>query len=247
MTGASRGLGRAVACALSAAGAHVVLAARTQGGIEETDDMIRASGGSATLCPLDLTAPGGIEDAARALGGRFGRLDILVGNAAALGVLTPVHQLEADVWERVISTNVTANRRLIRAFDPWLRRSAAGRAIFVTSGAAEGGLAYWGAYAASKAALEALVSCYAAETARTAMRVNLVDPGAYCAPTCGPAPSRGKIRRNCGRRRRRRRPSSRLPMSDAPCTGRSFAPTTDATIRGAACGSAGPRGMVRCR
>ena len=139
--------------------------------------MIRASGGSATLCPLDLTAPGNIEGAAQALGGRFGRLDILVGNAATLGVLTPVHQLEDDVWERVISTNVTANRRLIRAFDPWLRRSSAGRAIFVTSGAAEGGLAYWGAYAASKAALETLVSCYAAETARTGMRVNLVDPG----------------------------------------------------------------------
>ena len=177
MTGASRGLGRAVACALSSAGVHVVLAARTQGGIEETDDMIRASGGSATLCPLDLTAPRDIEDAARALGGRFGRLDILVGNAATLGILTPVHQLEADVWERVISTNVTANRRLIRAFDPWLRRSAAGRAIFVTSGAADAGLAYWGAYAASKAALEALVSSYAAETARTGIRVNLVDPG----------------------------------------------------------------------
>ncbi len=175
VTGASGGLGRAAAVKLAAAGAHVVLLARTVGGLEETDDAVRAAGGRATLCPLDLTRPGDVERALAALGGRFGRLDILVSAAAALGALGPAHQIADDAWQRALDTNLNAAMRLIRMADPLLRRAPAGRAVFVTGYPA--GRAYWGAYAASKAALEALVLAWAAETARTALRVNLVDPG----------------------------------------------------------------------
>ena len=175
VTGASGGLGRAAAVKLAAAGAHVVLLARTVGGLEETDDAVRAAGGRATLCPLDLTRPGDLERALAALGGRFGRLDILVSCAAALGALGPAHQIADDAWQRALDTNLNAAMRLIRMADPLLRRAPAGRAVFVTGYPA--GRAYWGAYAASKAALEALVLAWAAETARTALRVNLVDPG----------------------------------------------------------------------
>ena len=175
VTGASGGLGRAAAVKLAAAGAHVVLLARTVGGLEETDDAVRAAGGRATLCPLDLTRPGDLERALAALGGRFGRLDILVSAAAALGALGPAHQIADDAWQRALDTNLNAAMRLIRMADPLLRRAPAGRAVFVTGYPA--GRAYWGAYAASKAALEALVLAWAAETARTALRVNLVDPG----------------------------------------------------------------------
>lgn len=177
ITGASRGIGAAVARRFAAEGAHTVLVARTQGGLEETDDAIRAAGGSATLCPLDLTDPDAIDQMAVSVAQRWGRLDILVGNAGALGVLTPTPQLEPRVWDRVMAVNATANWRLIRAFDLLLRASDAGRAIFVSSGAARGGLAYWAAYAASKAALEALVTCYAAEITRTRVRANVLDPG----------------------------------------------------------------------
>ena len=175
VTGASGGLGRAAAVKLAAAGAHVVLLARTVGGLEETDDAVRAAGGQATLCPLDLTRSGDLERALAALGGRFGRLDILVSAAAALGALGPAHQIADDAWQRALDTNLNAAMRLIRMADPLLRRAPAGRAVFVTGYPA--GRAYWGAYAASKAALEALVLAWAAETARTALRVNLVDPG----------------------------------------------------------------------
>jgi len=175
VTGASRGLGRAAALRLAAAGAHVVLAARTSGALEETDDAVRAAGGRATLCPLDVSAPGDSERALAALGARFGRLDSLVSCAAALGVLGPAHQISDDAWRRVLETNLVAAMRLIRAADPWLRRAPAGRAVFVTDN--PGVRAYWGAYAASKAALEALALAWAAETARTRLRVNLVDPG----------------------------------------------------------------------
>lgn len=175
VTGASRGLGRAAAVRLAAAGAHVVLLARTVGGLEETDDAARAAGGQATLCPLDLTAPGDLERAVAALGSRFGRLDILASCAAVPGALGPAHQIADDAWRRVLDTNLTAAMRLIRASDPLLRSAPAGRAVFVTGYPAA--RAYWGAYAASKAALEALVLAWAAETARTALRVNLVDPG----------------------------------------------------------------------
>jgi len=178
VTGASRGIGAAVAERYAAEGAHVYLVARTQGGLEEVYDRISAAGGSATGVPLDLRKPEGIEQLAVAVFERFKRLDILVGNAGALGVLTPVPHLEPKVWDQVITVNATANYRLIRAFDPLLRASDAGRAIFVSSGAARGSFAYWGAYAASKAALEALVSCWAAETAKTNLRINTVDPGA---------------------------------------------------------------------
>ena len=152
-----------------------MLAARTVGGLEETDDTVRTVGGQATLCPLDLAAPGDLERALAALGARFGRLDILASCAAALGALGPAHQITDDAWRRVLDTNLTAALRLIRAADPLLRRASAGRAVFATGYPA--GRAYWGAYAASKAALEALVLAWAAETARTALRVNLVDPG----------------------------------------------------------------------
>ncbi len=175
VTGASGGLGRAVAVRLAAAGAHVVLLARTVGGLEEADDAVRAAGGRATLCPLDLAAPGELERALAALGARFGRLDILVSAAAALRTLGPAHQIADEAWRRVLDTNLTAAMRLIRAADPLLRSAPAGRAVFATGYPAA--RAYWGAYAASKAALEALVLAWAAETARTALRVNLVDPG----------------------------------------------------------------------
>lgn len=178
VTGASRGIGAAIAERYAAEGAHVYLVARTQGGLEEVYDRIATAGGSATGVPLDLRAPDGIEQLAVAVHERFRRLDILVGNAGALGVLTPLPHLEPKVWNEVMDVNVTANYRLIRVFDPLLRASDAGRAIFVSSGASRGGMAYWGGYAASKAALEALVSCWAAETTKTALRINSVDPGA---------------------------------------------------------------------
>ena len=175
VTGASRGLGAAVAVRLAACGAHVVLLARTVGGLEETDDAVRAAGGEATLCPLDLVAPGDLERALAALDARFGRLDILASCAAALGTLGPAHQIADEAWRRALDTNLNAALRLIRMADPLLRRAPGGRAVFATGYPAA--RAYWGAYAASKAALEALVLAWAAETARTALRVNLVDPG----------------------------------------------------------------------
>jgi NAD(P)-dependent dehydrogenase (short-subunit alcohol dehydrogenase family) len=177
VTGASRGIGRAVAVALAAEGAHVILVARTVGGLEETDDLVRAAGGAATLVPHDLALHAGLDELGGRIAERFGRLDVLVGNAAVLGVLGPVHHMDPEVFERVMAVNVTANWRLIRSFDPLLRASDAGRAIFVTSGAARGPTPYWGAYAASKAALEMLALTYAGEVRRTSIRVNLVDPG----------------------------------------------------------------------
>lgn len=177
VTGASRGIGAAVARRYAAEGAHLVLVARTQGGLEEVDDAIRAAGGTATLCPLDLRDQDAIDKMAFALYERFDRLDVLVGNAAILGPLSPVGHIRPEIWDEVFRINVAANWRLVRAFDPLLRRSDAGRAMFVTSGAARGSLAYWSAYAASKAALEAMVTCWAAELGRTAIKANLIDPG----------------------------------------------------------------------
>jgi len=178
VTGASRGIGAAVARRFAAAGAHVVLLARTQGALEELDDEIRAQGGAATLVPLDLREPDSIDQMGLALFQRFGRLDILVGNAAVLGGLSPVGHYAVKDWTEVMAVNVTANWRLIRSFDALLRQSDAGRAIFVTSGVTRGAFPYWGAYTASKAALEAMVRCWAAEVERTSpLRVNLVDPG----------------------------------------------------------------------
>lgn len=177
ITGASRGLGAAVAKVFAREGAHVVLLARTVGGLEEVDDAIRAAGGGATLVPADLTDGMAIDRLAAPLLDRYGRLDILVGNAATLGRLTPLPHFPPDLWQEVFAINVHANWRLLRALDPLLRASPAGRAIFVTSGVTRALAAYWGAYAASKAALEAMIAVYAKEVAKSPLKVNLADPG----------------------------------------------------------------------
>jgi NAD(P)-dependent dehydrogenase (short-subunit alcohol dehydrogenase family) len=178
VTGASRGIGAAVAKRLAAEGAHVVLVARTVGGLEAVDDEIEAAGGTATLVPLDLAEHDAIDRLGAALYERYGRLDILVGNAAILGSLSPLGHFEPALWQEVMAINLTANWRLIRSMDPLLRQAEAGRAIFVTSGAAKAALPYWGAYAASKAALEAMVRVYAGEVGNISkLRVILIDPG----------------------------------------------------------------------
>jgi NAD(P)-dependent dehydrogenase (short-subunit alcohol dehydrogenase family) len=177
VTGASRGIGYATALALAKAGAHIVALARTVGGLEELDDAIKAAGGSATLVPLDLKDYQGIDRLGLALHERFGRLDVLVGNAGILGPLSPLDHVEAMAWDEVMAVNVTANWRLIRSMDRLLKRSDAGRVVLVSSGVAALALAYWGPYAVSKAALEALARTYAAETATTNVRVNLFTPG----------------------------------------------------------------------
>lgn len=178
VTGASRGLGASVARHLAAAGAHLVLVGRTVGALEEIDDEIRSAGGSATLVVQDLNEFDAIDRLGAALYERFQRLDILVGNAGALGTLSPVSHIDPKVWDETFAVNVTANFRLVRSFDALLRRSDAGRAIFVTTGATRAPRAYWGAYGASKAALEYMVLSWAEEVARTSLRVNLVNPGA---------------------------------------------------------------------
>jgi NAD(P)-dependent dehydrogenase (short-subunit alcohol dehydrogenase family) len=177
VTGASRGIGAALALALAKAGAHVVAVARTVGGLEDLDDAIGGAGGTATLVPLDVKDVDGIDRLGAALNERYGKLDILVGNAGALGALAPLGHVEPKAWDEVMAVNVTANWRLIRSMDPLLRASDAGRAVFVSSGAASAVYAYWGPYALSKAALEMLARTYAAETASTPVRVNLVNPG----------------------------------------------------------------------
>ena len=178
ITGASRGIGAAVAKRFAAEGSHVILVARTVGGLEEIDDAIKAEGGIATLAPMDLTEFEKIDQMGAAIAERFGRIDVLVGNAAVLGTLSPVGHIDPKVWDEVIAVNLTANWRLIRSFDPLLLASGSGRAIFVTSGAADGVHPYWGAYAVSKAALEAMVRTWAGEVTKTPLKVNLVDPGA---------------------------------------------------------------------
>ena len=179
VTGASRGIGRAAAMALAEAGAHVVAVARTVGALEELDDDIRSLGSSngATLVPLNLCDSDGIDRLGAEVFERWGRLDILVGNAGRLGVLSPLGHIPADEWTRTLEVNVTANWRLIRAFDPLLRLSDAGRAIFVTSGAAQKCRAYWGVYSVSKAALNALITSWVAETRDSPLRINLISPG----------------------------------------------------------------------
>jgi NAD(P)-dependent dehydrogenase (short-subunit alcohol dehydrogenase family) len=177
VTGASRGIGYATAVALAKAGAHIVAVARTQGGLEELDDEIRKHGGSATLVPLSLTDYEGIARLGLALHERHGKIDILVGNAGVAGPSSPLGHIELKPWNDVMAVNVTANFQLIRCMDPLLKQSDAGRAVFVTSGAAHKANAYLGPYAASKAALEALVRSWANETANTKLRVNLFSPG----------------------------------------------------------------------
>ena len=177
ITGASRGIGRAVALAYAREGAHVVLVARTVGGLEEVDDEIRELGSSATLVPMDLGDGKKVDGLGPTIYQRWGKLDIVVGNAAILGPSSPItHVSDAD-WQEAIDINVTANWRLIRTVDPLLRMSDAGRAIFVTSGAAQSAKAYRGPYSVTKAALDAMVKTYGAEVAATNVKVNLLSPG----------------------------------------------------------------------
>ncbi|HSD91472.1 MAG TPA: SDR family NAD(P)-dependent oxidoreductase [Methyloceanibacter sp.] len=178
ITGASRGIGRAVAERFAREGAHVLLIARTSEALEQVDDAIKAQGGTATLIPLNLAHGPKIDALGPALYERFGRLDVLVGNAAILGRLSPLPHIPSQHWEQVLRVNVTANWRLIRTLDPLLRRSDAGRVIFVTSGVAQSARAYWAPYSVSKAALDCLAKTYANETSDSAIKVNLVDPGA---------------------------------------------------------------------
>ncbi len=177
VTGASRGLGAATAVELAGHGAHLVLVAKTMGGLEETDDAIRAAGGTATLLALDLREPDKLESIAPSVFARFGRLDILVHCAAILGKLTPVGHATAADRTDVLAVNTLAAWRLIQSCEPPLRHAPAGRAVFATDAMAAAPDAYWGAYAASKAAAQTLVLTWAAEVASTNLRVNLFDPG----------------------------------------------------------------------
>jgi len=177
ITGASRGIGAAVAKRFAREGAHVILVARDGKSLEKTDDDIRALGTSATLVPLDLTEPGKIEILAQQVAKRFGRLDILVGNAGLLGELSPLAHIAPDDWQQVMAVNLTANFHLIRCFDPLLKAAEQPRALFVTSGVTRRAVPYWGAYAVSKSALESMVKLYAAENEKSTLRANLIDPG----------------------------------------------------------------------
>jgi NAD(P)-dependent dehydrogenase (short-subunit alcohol dehydrogenase family) len=177
VTGASRGIGAACAVELARLGAHVVITARTQGGLEETDDAIRAVGGSATLLPLDLADGDQVEAIGPSVFQRFGRLDILVHNAGVLGRLTPVAHIRSDDWADVVAVNLTSAWRLIRTCDRLLRHAPTGRAAFVTVDRARTPRAYWGTYGATKAGMENLVLTWADEVKTTRLRVNLFDPG----------------------------------------------------------------------
>ena len=177
VTGASRGIGRAVALALGTAGAHVIATARTVGALEELDDEIRAQGGKATLLELDLRNGDRVDQLGPTLFQRWGKLDIFIANAGILGPLSPLHHVTEDAWNAVIAVNLSANWRLIRTLDPLLKRSDAGRVVFVTSGAADGEEAYWGPYAVSKAGLEALAKTYAHEVESSTVRANILEPG----------------------------------------------------------------------
>ncbi|MFP6758611.1 MAG: SDR family NAD(P)-dependent oxidoreductase [Alphaproteobacteria bacterium] len=177
VTGASRGIGQAVALRMAEEGAHVYAIARSEEGLEALNKKIPAAGGPATMVPLDVNDGPAIDRLGGVIAERHGKLDILVGAAGTLGALSPLSHIRPHIWDRVIETNLTANWRLIRGFDTLLRQSDAGRAIFVTSGVARGPRAYWGAYAVSKAALEMLAGIYAEETRNTSVRVNILDPG----------------------------------------------------------------------
>ncbi len=178
ITGASRGIGRAVALAYAREGAELILLARTSGALEELDDEVKALGAKATLVPADLKDHNALDQLGAIIFERWGRLDILVGNAAILGALSPIGHITPKDWQALMDVNVTANFRLLRSMDPLLKASPAGRAIFVTSTVGAEARAYWGGYATSKAALEMLVRTYAEECTRTTVRANLINPGA---------------------------------------------------------------------
>ncbi len=177
VTGASRGIGYATAKQLAAHGAHVIAIARTQGGLEDLDDDVKSAGGQCTLVPMDLKDGDAIDRLGKALHERFGKLDGLLLNAAQLGSITPLPHIKPADFDSILSVNLTANYRLIRALDPLLRASEAGRVVAVTSSVAQSHKAYWGTYAISKAGLEALANIYAEETEITNVRVNIYDPG----------------------------------------------------------------------
>jgi NAD(P)-dependent dehydrogenase (short-subunit alcohol dehydrogenase family) len=178
ITGASRGIGAALAKSLAAQGAHVLLVARTIGGLEATEAAIHQSGGQATLVPLDLTKGDDIDQLGQAVATRWGRLDILLLNAAILGPLSPLAHVPPNDFDAVVASNLTANYRLLRAFDGGLRQSTRGRVLALSSSVARAPRGYWGPYAATKAALETLLLCYSDEVARiTPIRVGLVNPG----------------------------------------------------------------------
>lgn len=177
VTGASRGIGYEAALEAGRCGAHVIAIARTVGGLEELDDAIKAAGGSATLVPLDITDFDALDRLGKSIFERWGHLDGLVGNAGILGPLSPLGHVAPRDFERAFAVNVTANFRLIRSLDPLLKQSEAGRALFLTSGAARLGQPYWGVYSASKAALETLVRTYAAELKVGSVKANMIKPG----------------------------------------------------------------------
>lgn len=178
VTGASRGIGYFTALELAKSGAHVIACARTVGGLEELDDAIRKAGGSATLVPFDLTDMNAIDQLGGAINERWGKLDIMVANAGVLGTISPIGHVEAKVFDKLMAVNVTATWRLIRTLEPLLIKSDQGRAILLSSGAAHSCRPFWGPYAASKAAVEAMGRSWAGETMRTPLRVVMVDPGA---------------------------------------------------------------------
>ena len=179
VTGASRGLGAATAVELARQGAHVVIVARTQGGLEEVDDAIRVAGGGATLLPLDLKDGGQVDAIGPSLHQRFGRLDVVVHCAAVLGRLTPASHITMQDWDDAVGVNLHASLRLIRTCEPLLRQAPAGRAVFVTDARVREPLAYWGTYGATKAAMEHLVLTWAQELRITRVRANLFDPGVF--------------------------------------------------------------------
>ena len=177
VTGATRGIGFATSVALARLGAHVVAVGRTEGGLEELDDAIKAVGSSATLVPLNLRDSEGIDRRGGALFERYGRLDVYVANAGILGPLSPLGHVLPKEWDDTVAVNITAQWRAIRSFDPLLRLSPHGRAVIVGSGAAHKAKAYWGPYAATKAALEVMGRVWAAEAFNSALRVNMFNPG----------------------------------------------------------------------
>jgi NAD(P)-dependent dehydrogenase (short-subunit alcohol dehydrogenase family) len=179
VTGASRGIGAATAEALAAAGAHVILVARTASALEEVEERIHEAGGTATIAPLDLTDGEAIGKLAGAVAQRWEKLDVLVLNAAMLGSLTPVQDIDPKEYSRLLSLNLLANQALIAAFDPLLKRAEKADIVALTSSVGRDPRAFWGAYGSSKAALETLLGAYADETAYTRrIRVHIVDPGA---------------------------------------------------------------------